>query len=931
MLVERDQALSQLSALLDVCTSGSGGVVVVRGPVATGKTKLLHYFAQHALAGGARFLNAAGSPAERYLPFGLMCQLMSSAGPNVPHLEQAAALLESYTVRQAADAVPAEVAPAVLNTIWRGFLAMATEEPLLIGVDDVCHADAQSLQCLLFIARRVHQVPILIVLTDQGRTSERNSYLRTELQRLPHCRQIRLEPLSSEGVAALLAHELDPHVAHSLATAVFSITGGNPLLTQALTDDWQVSARTGGLRQLSLMVVGDCFAESLVSCLYRCEPDVRLTAQAIAVIGEAAKPALVAELANVDVMEVHGIIELLNASGILLDGQYRHPVAQAAVVGDLCADRRTELHRRVARMIYADGGQPTLIARHLIAAGDSDEPWASSVLQESADTASARGEVDFALDCLKFAHSTASDENQRAVTRAILAQAEWKVDPARALRHVGQLTDAIQAGRLTGHQATAALEYLLWHGRVDTAVATLNRLATVTAETDQDILADFRDVYACLEVCYPMHRQYAPGGVMARLAVPPGQARSLVTTILEAAQGQFAADGEYLRQNFRLGDSSLAPIAAALLALSRPERLPMSAPWCVPMLEDAASRGSRIWQGLLLAVRADAALLQGDLPAAADLAVAALNEMTPGSWGVVVGAPLACLLTATTEMGRYDDAAAHLATPVPDSLLETPFGLRYLRSRGQYQLAVSRPYAALSDFQTCGELARTWEVDGANAIPWRIDAAQALLRLGRRAEARTLLDEHCAVFGADDQRTQGRALRQLAATVDLRERPRVLTEAVQALQQAGDQLELAHTLADLSYAYNTTGDSRRARLTMRRAWRVAKECQADGLSKALLPSLAGTSSMMPVAPLPAGEGAADLSAAEYQVGVLAAQGFTNRQIASKLSVTVSTVEQHLTRVFRKLKVKGRTDLPVYLQFDGVVAGEASGGISMVRR
>ncbi|MEU8190538.1 helix-turn-helix domain-containing protein, partial [Micromonospora carbonacea] len=55
-----------------------------------------------------------------------------------------------------------------------------------------------------------------------------------------------------------------------------------------------------------------------------------------------------------------------------------------------------------------------------------------------------------------------------------------------------------------------------------------------------------------------------------------------------------------------------------------------------------------------------------------------------------------------------------------------------------------------------------------------------------------------------------------------------------------------------------------------------------------------------------------LSEAERRVAALAAQGHTNRQISSKLFITVSTVEQHLTRVYRKLDVKRRTDLPARL-------------------
>jgi DNA-binding CsgD family transcriptional regulator len=51
-----------------------------------------------------------------------------------------------------------------------------------------------------------------------------------------------------------------------------------------------------------------------------------------------------------------------------------------------------------------------------------------------------------------------------------------------------------------------------------------------------------------------------------------------------------------------------------------------------------------------------------------------------------------------------------------------------------------------------------------------------------------------------------------------------------------------------------------------------------------------------------------LSDAELRVASLAALGYTNREISSELRITVSTVEQHLTRTYRKLAVKGRDKL-----------------------
>lgn len=48
------------------------------------------------------------------------------------------------------------------------------------------------------------------------------------------------------------------------------------------------------------------------------------------------------------------------------------------------------------------------------------------------------------------------------------------------------------------------------------------------------------------------------------------------------------------------------------------------------------------------------------------------------------------------------------------------------------------------------------------------------------------------------------------------------------------------------------------------------------------------------------------------MATLAARGCVNREIAERLFITPSTVEQHLTRVFKKLGITGRSFLPAWL-------------------
>jgi len=174
------------------------------------------------------------------------------------------------------------------------------------------------------------------------------------------------------------------------------------------------------------------------------------------------------------------------------------------------------------------------------------------------------------------------------------------------------------------------------------------------------------------------------------------------------------------------------------------------------------------------------------------------------------------------------------------------------------------------------------------------DLAEANLGLGNTALAVELAKQQLAAAPADAY-SRGSALRVLALAGDAAARPGLLERAAEAFKAAGDRLELAKTMRTINQL------SQRAE----RGGSLVKPVHAPRQGRSR------TSPAVPrpvVRPEPASPSASVLSEAELRVAELAVDGQTNRQIAATLYITVSTVEQHLTRVYRKLGVAGRAAL-----------------------
>jgi DNA-binding CsgD family transcriptional regulator len=855
-------------------------VVTLTGPVGAGKTALLRACARHAVESGFVHLGAKASRSERGAAMGVMGQLLGGARLSDDTADQVMRLLDDAALTAMLRDRDDESAEQVDIQVRRGLagvlLELAARAPLLITVDDAHFADAESMQCLLYLVRRIESARVLVVLTGTAGMRPPWPRLSAELLNQPNCRQLRLSLLSPEGVAALLADrieggEAEPESWHRLS-------GGSPLLLGALAEDYRAGHTAPAAPPSPEGAAGEAFAQAVQTCLYRGDESMLPVARALAVLGEPASPAFLGELLGDACPSAAGGLEAATEAGIVEGGRFRHPRSAAAVLDAMSPGDRADLHDRVAHVLYRNGAAAVTVARHALAARRTEAPWSVPVLREAADQAMEQDDTAMALDCLRLAERSRVDVAELAGIHAALVRAKWRLDPTSAERYAGALLLVAAAGQLRPDVGLMLVKHLMWFGRPAEAADVLDRIGGSSAAEEPDTALAIACVRARFGYFYPGE----PGGRAGTVPIPrastltgaTGKLRVRTANIVDAVHRngiteEAVADAQAILQQYRLDDHTWESILISLETMVLAECLEEAATWCDGLLREAEQRRVPTWRALLSAMRATISLRQGDLPGAERYAQAALSLIRPKGLGVFIGGPLSVLLLAATRRGQFDEALRLLAMPVPDAMFQTPFGLYYLRARGRFHLGRGSHKAAIEDFEACGELMGRWGLDLPGLAPWRTDLAEA--RRGLGVEAGHLAAEQLAKLGPYNRRTRGISLRELAATAEPEQRADLLREAVDELRAAGDRLELVEAVSEL-------GEAQRALRGVRPEDAVVEE----------------------------------LSDAERRVAALAAQGHTNQQIARRLFITVSTVEQHLTRVYRKLRINRRSDLPFSL-------------------
>ena len=210
LVLEREAELAVVAAEADAARAGRGSLVLVRGAAGIGKTTLLELAVAH--AGDIRRLQASGGELERAFVFGVVRQLFESLlrGASLERRHElfagaAAGAASLFGMEASAASAVGERGAVEYALFW--LLANLVEEgPALVVVDDAQWADAASARWLAFLARRVQDLPVAVLVAVRSGERTQAPEALDAIERVAS-RCMQLEPLSVAATGRLLAAE----------------------------------------------------------------------------------------------------------------------------------------------------------------------------------------------------------------------------------------------------------------------------------------------------------------------------------------------------------------------------------------------------------------------------------------------------------------------------------------------------------------------------------------------------------------------------------------------------------------------------------------------------------------------------------------------------------------------------------------------------
>ena len=906
-LLERDAALGAVAAALDGVRAGSGAVVLLIAPAGMGKTAVIERGRRMASAAGLRAASAVGSPMETGLPFGFIGQALAGLG--------ATANDDLAGLERAGDQATR------LYRLFRWLVATAAAgPPLLLALDDLHWADADSLELVGFICRRLAGCPI-VVLGSLRPEPDRAGTLARELVGSGHARLVPIEPLSREASGTLLSRAMSHRLDEEECDRLWRACAGTPLLLGA--------AALALERQGTLPVHpadGPGFGRALLLDRFvGVGPDAVDYVRAAAVLGVRFDAALAGALAGFDDGRAAAAHRRLVRSGLLQDlGRGRtafvHPLLAQELLDSRSPSERERGHADAFRLLVERGAPDALAAEHAVAGKMVGDPLAVEVATRAGRSALAQGALEAACTHLGHAVSLAGDAADQpllldyAASLAALARIEDAERVCGDLLSRPDAGPAVRARALVLLARTASVA-----GRPGEAERLYEEAAAsavlVDPATHAATLADAANT--CHITSTTTWTLAATSQALAIL--PPGDPQRRPLEVLEAWTRLMEGDAS--------GTALLAAEARRWRSRGEPD---VGWTWtsavctvnALSLLEDHDAATAVLEREFHLAVESGAPILMVALAIAYSQALARVGQLTEAlDWvrgAIALSGPLIpwsdlALVTLLIDLGRDDEADPHIARlrEVIDRVSPKYYASVTLwldLIQGRRLLAAGEPHAASAAMSHAGEIAALTGRRHPGIVLWAGVAIDAHLVAGRIEAAVGVIEQLEESVRALTCRWPKAALALGRAQLDAVEgRDQAADHGFQGALREFEALSMPVHHAEALVAYGSylrrAGRPRQAREPIARALEIAQRCRAERVVRVASAELAAAGGRRRRQGDRSG-----LTAQEQRVAELAADGLTNAEIAHAIHLSPKTVGHHLERVYSKLGIRSRREL-----------------------
>jgi DNA-binding CsgD family transcriptional regulator len=930
-VVGRERELGSLERFLEAVPDGPVGLLI-EGEAGIGKTTLWKQAAAAARERSYQVLVSRPVESDTQLAFSALGDLLEDVGAEhlsgLPGPQRRA--LEVALLRREAEG-PAPHPRAVSLGLLGVFRSLAEASPVVLAVDDVQWLDRPSASALEFVARRLQEEPIGLLVAQRG---EARSDLPLDLERaLPEDRFERLPvgPLAVEALDRLLRARLEAQFHRPVLVQLHTASGGNPFF--ALEIARSVLQRDVPLTPGRPLPVPDNLRALVSERLAGLSLSARDVALVVSVL-----PRATVDLIKAAAGGQGSITDLEHAvdAGVLeVDGdrvRFAHPLLASVLYGNATAAERRKLHARLAAIL----DDPEERAGHLALAAEAPDPAVATELEEAAQRARARGAPDGAATLWEEARRfTPGDLATEAHRRGIEA-AECHFEAGETER-ARTLLEEIVATAPRGRDRAGALTLLAWVGALREGFHVGEELfEAALAEVGDDLRLQI-ETERGLAWCAHSTGNVAVGEARARHALElaeklgePGVLASALADMAlhETVRGHgitFSTIERALSLEIELGWRPILGNPAWIhgMLLQWAGKLDDSRAALDTLLRSALASGDEHSVSQIMSQLARTECLAGNWEQAARYAeeshetMAQTGQEEERPYILAIGA----LVSAHLGLVEATRSATDEGLPLALRLGVLPAYFDLLAIRGFLELSLGSAAEAHRFLGPLPQAVREAGFGEPALFRFHGDAIETLLALGRTEEATALLAE-LEEQGTTLQRvwaltiaSRCRALLSAAAG-EIERAYDELDRAFELHEQLGEPFEQARTVLVLGTIQRRARRKRPARESLERALAEFETLGAALWSEKARAELARISGR---APAPG-----TLTPTEERVAALIAAGNTYREVADALFLSPKTVQWNLSKIYRKLGIRSRGELAARLAGEGEPAPSADG-------